>query len=143
VRDNRWQELTDTECRRLLAERHLGRLALTDPDGPVVFPVNYALHEGAVVFRTDPGSKLDAIAGGATVAFEVDAVDEGSRTGWSVVVRGRAAEVSEPADLDRLHGLPLYPWAPGAKARYVRIRPVSVTGRRIAMPANLPFTWWG
>jgi nitroimidazol reductase NimA-like FMN-containing flavoprotein (pyridoxamine 5'-phosphate oxidase superfamily) len=143
VPDNRWQELADVECHKLLAERHLGRLALTDPDEPVIFPVNYVLDEGAVVFRTDPGSKLDAIAGGARVAFEVDAVDEGSRTGWSVVVRGRAAEVSEPADLDRLRGLPLYPWAPGAKARYVRIRPVSVTGRRIAMPANLPFTWWG
>ena len=141
--DNRWQELADVEGHKLLAERHLGRLALTDPDEPVIFPVNYVLDEGAVVFRTDPGSKLDAIAGGARVAFEVDAVDEGSRTGWSVVVRGRAAEVSEPADLDRLRGLPLYPWAPGAKARYVRIRPVSVTGRRIAMPANLPFTWWG
>jgi hypothetical protein len=60
-----------------------------------------------------------------------------------VVVRGQAAEVSEPADLDRLRGLPLFPWAAGAKARYVRIRPVLITGRRIAMPANLPFTWWG
>src|SRR4030095_1319408 len=65
--------------------------------------------------------------GGARVAFEVDAVDEGSRTGWSVVVRGQAAEVLEPADLGRLHRLPLFPWAPGAKARYVRIRPVSIT----------------
>ena len=74
-----------------------------------------------MVFRTDPGSKLDAIAGGARVAFEVDAVDEGSRTGWSVVVRGQAAEVSEPADLDRLHVLPLQRWASGAKARYVTI----------------------
>ncbi|HEV8165414.1 MAG TPA: pyridoxamine 5'-phosphate oxidase family protein [Actinomycetota bacterium] len=118
---DRWHELTEVECHKLLAERHLGHLALTDPDGPAIFPVNYALDEGAVVFRTDPGSKLDAIAGGATVAFEVDAVDEGSRTGWSVVVRGQAAEVSEPADLDRLHGLPLQRWASGAKARYVTI----------------------
>ena len=60
-----------------------------------------------------------------------------------MVVRGQAAEVSEAADLDRLHGLPLYPLAPGAKARCVRIRPVSITGRCIVMPANLPFTWWG
>jgi hypothetical protein len=29
------------------------------------------------------------------------------------------------------------------KARYVRIRPTSITGRRIALPADLPFTWWG
>jgi len=52
----------------------------------VIFPVNYALDEGAVVFRTDPGSKLDAMAGGARVQF---AVDEGSRTGWSMVVRAK------------------------------------------------------
>jgi len=144
VRDHRWQELTEDECRKLLGERHLGRLALVDADGPVILPVNYTLDEGAVVFRTDPGSKLDpAAAGATTVAFEVDAVDERDRTGWSVVVRGRAGEVSEPADLQRLRALPLYPWAPGAKARYVRIRSASVTGRRIALPADLPFTWWG
>jgi uncharacterized protein len=143
VRDHRWQELTDDGCRRLLGERHLGRLAFVDADGPVILPVNYALDQGAVVFRTDPGSKLDAAAAGATVAFEVDAADERDRTGWSVVVRGQAGEVAEPADLERLRALPLYPWAPGAKARYVRIRPASVTGRRIALPADLPFTWWG
>jgi nitroimidazol reductase NimA-like FMN-containing flavoprotein (pyridoxamine 5'-phosphate oxidase superfamily) len=143
VRDHRWQELTDEECRRLLGERHLGRLAFVDADGPVILPVNYTLDQGSVVFRTDPGSKLDAAAAGATVAFEVDAADERDRTGWSVVVRGRAGEVADPADLERLRALPLYPWAPGAKAHYVRIRPASVTGRRIALPADLPFTWWG
>jgi len=143
VRDNRWQELADEEYRKPLGERHLGRLALVDADGPVILPVNYTLDEGSVVFRTDPGSKLDAAAAGATVAFEVDAADERDRTGWSVVVRGQAGEVFEPADLERLRTLPLYPWAPGAKARYVRIRPTSVTGRRIALPADLPFTWWG
>jgi nitroimidazol reductase NimA-like FMN-containing flavoprotein (pyridoxamine 5'-phosphate oxidase superfamily) len=143
VGDHRWQELTEDECRRLLGERHLGRLALVDADGPVILPVNYTLDGGVVVFRTDPGSKLDAAAAGTTVAFEVDAADERDRTGWSVVVRGRAAEVSDPADLERLRALPLYPWAPGAKAHYVRIRPASVTGRRIALPADLPFTWWG
>ena len=143
MRDNRWQELADEEYRKPLGERHLGRLALVDADGPVILPVNYTLDEGSVVFRTDPGSKLDAAAAGATVAFEVDAADERDRTGWSVVVRGQAGEVFEPADLERLRTLPLYPWAPGAKARYVRIRSASVTGRRIALPADLPFTWWG
>jgi len=95
------------------------------------------------VFRTDPGSKLDTTADSAPVALEVDAVDEATRTGWSVIVRGQVAKVVEPADLERLRALPLYPWAPGAKARYVRIRPASITGRRIPMPADLPFTWWG
>jgi hypothetical protein len=82
------EELDDTECRRLLAERHLGRLAIPDFGGPMIFPVNYVLDQDLVVFRTDPGSKLDAATERESVAFVVDAVDEATRTGWSVVVRG-------------------------------------------------------
>jgi hypothetical protein len=58
-------------------------------------------------------------------------------------LRGALAEVTDPGDLERRRALPLYPWAPGDKARYVRVRPVSVTGRRIRIPDDLPFTWWG
>jgi uncharacterized protein len=130
VTDDRWQELGDAECRRLRAERHLGRLAVTDAHGPMVFPVTYAFHEGSVEFRADPGSKLDA-------------VDEGSGKGWSVIVRGQVTEDVDPTDLEPLPALPLHPWAPGARSRYVRIRPRPVGGERIAMPAELPFTWWG
>ena len=138
------EELDDTECRKLLAERHFGRLAIPDFGGPVIFPVNYVFDRDLIVFRTDPGSKLDAATERESVAFEVDAIDEATRTGWSVVVRGTLAEITDPADLARLHALPLYPWAPpGEKARYVRVRPLSVTGRRIKIPDDLPFTWWG
>jgi hypothetical protein len=52
-------------------------------------------------------------------------------------------EDTGPADLEPLPALPLHPWATGARSRYVRIRPRSVSGERIAMPAELPFTWWG
>jgi uncharacterized protein len=143
VPEPRMEELDEDECRRLLAEHHLGRLAIPDFGGPVIFPVNYVVDRDLVVFRTGPGSKLDAATERESVAFEVDAVDEGTRTGWSVVVRGTLAELTDPADLARLRALPLYPWAPGEKARYVRVRPSSVTGRRIRIPDHLPFTWWG
>jgi nitroimidazol reductase NimA-like FMN-containing flavoprotein (pyridoxamine 5'-phosphate oxidase superfamily) len=137
------EELDEDECRRLLAERHLGRLAIPDFGGPVIFPVNYVFDQGLVIFRTDPGSKLDAATERESVAFEVDAIDEATRTGWSVVVRGTLAEVTDPDQLARLRALPLYPWAPGEKTRYVRMRPRTVTGRRIRIPDHLPFTWWG
>ena len=143
MRDDRWRELTPDECRKLLAEHHLGRLALVDQDGPVVFPVNYVFHRLAVVFRTDPGTKLDAAACGARVAFEVDAVDEANGTGWSVLVRGEAVAVTDPGELRRLRALPLYPWAPGDRAHYVRILPSVVSGRLIGLPEDLPPNWWG
>jgi nitroimidazol reductase NimA-like FMN-containing flavoprotein (pyridoxamine 5'-phosphate oxidase superfamily) len=143
VADRHFEELTDAECRQLLAERHLGRLAVPDFGGPVIFPVNYVFDQDLVVFRTDPGSKLDAATELESVAFEVDAVDEATRTGWSVVVRGTLAEITDPDDLARLRALPLYPWAPGEKSRYVRVRPRTITGRRIRIPDHLPYTWWG
>jgi uncharacterized protein len=143
MRDAHIEVVGDSECRRLLAERHLGRLAIPDFGGPMIFPVNYVVDQDLVVFRTDPGTKLDAATERESVAFEVDAVDAATRTGWSVVVRGTLAEITDPAHLARLRALPLYPWAPGDKARYVRVRPRSVTGRRIRIPDDLPFTWWG
>jgi uncharacterized protein len=58
----------------------------------VIFPLNYVFDQGGVVFRTDPGTRLEAAADAAPVAFELDAVDEATRTGWSVVVRGALVE---------------------------------------------------
>ena len=131
----RWQELTKSECFALLAQERLGRVAVIDDRGPAVFPVNFVLDRHMVVFRTDEGTKLDAACRGSRVAFEIDGTDTAARTGWSVVVRGEAVEVTDPAELARLRRLPLDPWAPGAKAHYVRILPAKLTGRRILAPA--------
>ena len=129
----RWEELTKGECFRLLTQEHLGRVAAVDDRGPVVFPVNFVLDRHMIVFRTDGGTKLDAACRGSRVAFQIDGTDAAARTGWSVLVRGEAVEVTDPAELARLRRLPLQPWAPGAKVHYVRILPAALTGRRIVV----------
>jgi nitroimidazol reductase NimA-like FMN-containing flavoprotein (pyridoxamine 5'-phosphate oxidase superfamily) len=96
-----------------------------------------------VVFRSDEGTKLEAASRGGRVAFEVDGADAATRSGWSVLVRGEATEVTDPTELARLRKLPLSPWAPGPKTRYVRILPTVLTGRRIALAEDAPWTWWG
>jgi hypothetical protein len=101
-----------------------------------VQPVNFALFEGDVVVRTATGSKLAAAVRQAVVAFEVDDFDAEARTGWSVVVVGRARLISGGPELAALRALPLDPWAPGARDRFVRIRPELISGRRI--PARVP-----
>jgi nitroimidazol reductase NimA-like FMN-containing flavoprotein (pyridoxamine 5'-phosphate oxidase superfamily) len=130
-RQVRWQELTKSECFALLAREQLGRVAVVDDRGPIVFPVNFVLDRHMVVFRTDEGTKLDAACRGSRVAFEIDGTDTAAHTGWSVLVRGEATEVTDPAELVRLRKLPLDPWAPGAKTHYVRILPAVLTGRRV------------
>jgi hypothetical protein len=133
-----WQELSKSECFGLLARERVGRVAFVDDLGPIVLPVNFVLDRHMVVFRTDGGTKLDAAVRGSRVAFEIDGTDEEARTGWSVLIRGEAVEVTDPAELARLRRLPLHPWAPGAKTHYVRILPAVLTGRRISAPGGGP-----
>jgi uncharacterized protein len=127
-----WQQLTKAECFELLASEHLGRVAVVDDRGPVVFPVNFVLDRHTVVFRTEQGTKLHAAGRGSRVCFEVDHADATAHIGWSVIVRGEITEVTDRGELDRLRGLPLQAWAPGVRDRYVRILPAVLTGRRIA-----------
>ena len=115
LRRVRWRELTKSECFELLAKEHLGRVAVVDDHGPVVFLVNFVLDRHMVVFRTDEGTKLDAACRGSQVAFEIDWTDTAAYTGWSVLVRGEAIEVTGPAELARLRKLLLDPWAPDPK----------------------------
>lgn len=138
----RWEQLSEDDCQALLAEGHLGRLAIVQGDRPIILPVNYVLDGEVVVFRTDEGSKLDAAVRGAAVAFEVDGISSEHRTGWSVLVQGRADHVTDRVELERLRRLPLVPYAPGQKSHYVRIDPEEVTGRRISV-GDMPHEWWG
>jgi uncharacterized protein len=138
-----WQELTRTECFALLAGQHLGRIVLVDDLGPAAYPVNFVLDGHTILFRTDEGTKLDAAVRGARIGFEIDGTDEATRTGWSVLVRAEAVEVTDPDELAHARQLPLYPWAPGAKSHYVRVLPAGVTGRRITVPDDAPCHWWG
>jgi nitroimidazol reductase NimA-like FMN-containing flavoprotein (pyridoxamine 5'-phosphate oxidase superfamily) len=98
-------------------------VVLVDDRGPLALPVNFLLDQHTVLFRTDEGSELEVASRGGRVGFEVDGVEEANRTGWSVLVRGEAVEVTDPAELARVRRLPLYLWAPGPKSRYVRILP--------------------
>jgi nitroimidazol reductase NimA-like FMN-containing flavoprotein (pyridoxamine 5'-phosphate oxidase superfamily) len=85
----------------------------------------------APVFRTARGSKLSAAEGQDVVAFEADAYDERTQSGWSVLVNGRAHAIYEDQEIRRLSRLGLRPWVASAKhAFWIRIRPASITGRR-------------
>ena len=60
------------ECFGLLAAGNLGRVAVVDDRGPVVFPVSFVLDRHTVVFRTEPGTKLCAARQGSLVCLEAD-----------------------------------------------------------------------
>jgi uncharacterized protein len=132
-------ELSRDECLRLLAANSFGRLAVNMGEGaPVIRPVNHLFDKPSqsVVFRTALGSKFHALLRPADAAFDVDGIDEGSRTGWSVIMRGVTDEVTNPSEVRRLDSLGLEPWAPGHKAHWINIRAWTVSGRRIVLAAD-------
>ncbi|MEJ7705117.1 MAG: pyridoxamine 5'-phosphate oxidase family protein [Geodermatophilaceae bacterium] len=130
--------LSASESWALLREAVVGRLAVVMDDQPEIFPVNYLVDHGSIVFRTAAGAKLTASIG-RSVAFEVDAYDQASGEAWSVVVKGTAQEVNRLHDvLDALE-LPLFPWHAAPKPCIVRIEPGVISGRRFhALTENRP-----
>ena len=131
------QILEPDECRRLLAGQVIGRLGVVQGKRPVVLPVNFVLDGDDILFRTGAGTKLNAIGAGHLVCLEVDGIDVGYQSGWSVLVTGVATEVRDPGERERLEGLPLRSWVPAERPDWVRLRPVEVAGRRIPSPGDL------
>ncbi|MEU4091608.1 pyridoxamine 5'-phosphate oxidase family protein [Streptomyces sp. NPDC026673] len=126
-------ELGGEECWELVSSHGVGRLALSMPDGLTVLPVNYSVDEGTIAFRTSPAA-TPAEASDTKCAFEVDEVDDALSQGWSVLIRGMAHTVTDPASVRRLNEQAYTgPWAGGERDLWVRITPATVTGRRIVV----------
>ncbi|UXY23524.1 pyridoxamine 5'-phosphate oxidase family protein [Streptomyces cynarae] len=120
------------ECLGLLPTVPIGRVVHTCQALPAVVPVDFGLDsDGAVLLRTAAASELARAVDGAVVAFEADAVDVETHSGWSVVVTGRAAVVTDTAEVERLERIGPRSWAPSSEEVFVRIEPELVTGREL------------
>jgi uncharacterized protein len=131
--DNRTglEVLDRSECFRLLGLNGVGRIAVVDGGNPVILPVNYVVDDEQIVFRTAPGTKLEAAVRTQRVAFQIDSADPMYHTGWSVLVVGRCEEVTDPDRKEHIDRLPLRPWAAGAKDHIIAVRAEEVSGRRV------------
>lgn len=126
IREPVIRDLTEEEAWAELHRNELGRLAIAVAGEADVFPVNYIAHDGALYFRTAPGTKLLELTVNGRVAFEIDrSADDQVR---SVVVKGRAERLERQSEIDAADRLPLRPWIPTLKYRWVRITPDFVRG---------------
>ena len=120
--------LDEAECYLLLHSRTLGRVGVHLGDQLAVLPVYYAVMDRDVVFRTAPGTKLDAAVLATRVVFEVD----NASPGWSVLLRGHAHEIRDHDELVHAKALLGHDWPAGEREEYVRIISEQITGRRLA-----------
>jgi nitroimidazol reductase NimA-like FMN-containing flavoprotein (pyridoxamine 5'-phosphate oxidase superfamily) len=117
------------DCWALLRSADVGRLAVVVRGEPDIFPVNYVVDHGSVLFRTAQGTKLTYVALGGRVAFEVDGYDSEKRQAWSVVLKGPARPIHDRHELLDAARLPLCPWHDSPKNHFVRMEPDEITGR--------------
>ena len=124
--------MSRAECEEMLSDALIGRMGFSYAGQPVILPVLFAYTKGSVVFRTAPGEKLDTIWVNDLAAFEVDDWDLSTRTGWSVLIRGRSETVGDESEIAELERIGLPSWTPELQpTTWVRIRPLEITGRRI------------
>src|SRR5262245_35250749 len=103
------EEIARDECLVLLRTFTVGRVAIVGASGSVlVVPVNYVMDGEAIVFRSDPGEKLDRVHG-LPASFQIDFIDPIHHTGWSVLVQG-VAHYARATDVEHLD---VEPWSPG------------------------------
>ena len=131
--------LATDACWALLRSTDVGRLGVAVAGAPDIFPVNFVVDHGTVVFRTAPGTKLASVAVGQAVAFEADGYEPEAGRAWSVVIKGRGEQITRSQELIDTTDLPLFPWQAGGKHRFVRVVPHNVSGRRFHVVD--PSTW--
>jgi nitroimidazol reductase NimA-like FMN-containing flavoprotein (pyridoxamine 5'-phosphate oxidase superfamily) len=123
--------LPDDECWSLLRDHKIGRLAIVIEGRPRIFPINYAAADNVLVFRTEPGAKLEH-GPGSSACFEIDEYDPRDSTAWSVMVVGALEDITDADDerSRRLRRLPLEPAAPGTRLYWLALSVEEVSGRR-------------
>lgn len=124
--------LSSAECYQLLGTRQFGRIGVIAGYYPLILPMNYAVDHHIVLVRARLELELDS-AQHANVTFQVDDIDESTRSGWSVLIRGHAEELTADhrQPIAKRTRTRVQPWAPGDGFRWVRIIPHGILGRRI------------
>ena len=118
-----------SDCEAFLRRGGVGLLAMAGIDAPIMRPVNYAYHEGALLIRTGEGQILEAACAGEPASFAITEIDHFEHSGWSVVVVGALGERSKS---DPTTEAPLRPWVRDDKEHFVGLSILDISGRRIA-----------
>ncbi|MED7949516.1 pyridoxamine 5'-phosphate oxidase family protein [Streptomyces sp. BE20] len=131
-RDDQLEALTEAACLRLLSTVPVGRVVYTEHALPAVLPVSFDVTpDGRLLLAVRRGSATARCLDGTVVAFQADRLDPVTRTGWSVLVHGRADLVREPEQVRRALRSGLRPWVGDSDPLFVSLVPELVSGRRL------------
>jgi nitroimidazol reductase NimA-like FMN-containing flavoprotein (pyridoxamine 5'-phosphate oxidase superfamily) len=117
--------LTEEDCWSQLALHDFGRIAVVRDGSPEIFPLSYRVVEQggsrSILIRTRAGNAIDRA--GASVCFQIDGVDPGGVSGWSVLASGHLQTAPRPDDSSGV--------APEGHDTWRKIVVARVSGRRL------------
>lgn len=96
-------------------------------------PTIYDAVRGTAYFRAPVFGELARRAAGHEVSLQVDNVDGGHLTGWTVQMTGTAHRVEDTATVASLwsFGRP-QPWFPGVQTQWIALPVADVRGQRVS-----------
>lgn len=130
--------LTREQCFSLLTTVAIGRVGVSIDALPVILPVNFTVVDDWILFRTVPGTKLDAAMRRSVAAFEADDHASDRSWGWSVLVRGYAHDLRDGRGVPAAGALRPWPFPHGEANHVIGIEATMVTGRRFGAAIELP-----
>ena len=96
--------MSPAECWELLATQRVGRVEFLVGHYPLVFPVNYAVDDKTILYRTGVETKLHSVHR-SNATLKVDEINTAHRAGRSVMVKGFSAGVELSETGKSSHGL--------------------------------------
>ncbi|MFF2042051.1 pyridoxamine 5'-phosphate oxidase family protein [Kitasatospora sp. NPDC058170] len=131
-REEHVETLGEAECLRLLSTVPVGRVVYTEHALPAVLPVSFQVAaDGRLLLAVRRLSTTARCLDGTVVAFQADLLDPATRTGWSVLVHGRADVVRDAEQYRRALRSGLRPWVGDPDPMFVALVPELVSGRRL------------
>jgi nitroimidazol reductase NimA-like FMN-containing flavoprotein (pyridoxamine 5'-phosphate oxidase superfamily) len=131
--DGTFRTIPEKECLELLTTTAVGRVAYMTAEGLQLIPLNFAVIDAEIYFRTATDSVLDGLAqGNDEVVFGVDHHSQLYRDGWNVTVKGATTRVSDPDLYEQVMSCSrLHPWAGGTRGVVIHLSRRHVDGRRV------------
>jgi hypothetical protein len=129
----RTETLTRDESLRLLGSITLGRVVFTHLALPAIRPVYHLVEGDRIIIRAHLGAAITAAgaaAGGTVVAYEADMINPLDHLGWSVVVVGRAQNLSD-SEADTRYRKVLPQWTADSTDDIIVIQADLVDGFRL------------
>lgn len=119
----------------LLGHAEYGRVAFVSEGLPTIRPLNHVVVDGRIIVHTRHTTTFahEVFAHpNLPVAYQSDEIEPHSRLGWSTLVTGTAAEITDDRRADRL-GPQVRSWMARSLDTVIAIEPEEITGLRLTI----------